>query len=112
MFIQFFQQKLAIIYFYFQKAKNKPTKSTYICEMIFTFLFSLNSLVAILSSGSTKTHYGAGSENRTRATRSEAWDSTTKLYPHQHIHYTTNITNMQIKTYNLTSFKTNSLPFK
>ena len=40
---------------------------------------------------------GAGSENRTRATRSEAWDSTTKLYPHQHIHYTTNITNMQIK---------------
>ncbi len=25
---------------------------------------------------------GAGSENRTRATRSEAWDSTTKLYPH------------------------------
>ena len=99
MFIQFFQQKLAIIYFYFQKAKNKPTKSTYICEMIFTFLFSLNSLVAILSSGSTKTHYGAGSENRTRATRSEAWDSTTKLYPHQHIHYTTNITNMQIKIY-------------
>ena len=42
-------------------------------------------------------HFGAGSENRTRATRSEAWDSTTKLYPHQHIHYTTNITNMQIK---------------
>lgn len=28
-----------------------------------------------------KTHYGAGSENRTRATRSEAWHSTTKLYP-------------------------------
>ena len=28
-------------------------------EMIFTFLFSLNSLVAILSSSSTKTHYGA-----------------------------------------------------
>ena len=25
---------------------------------------------------------GAGSENRTRATRSEAWHSTTKLYPH------------------------------
>ena len=65
--------------------------------MIFTFLFSLKSLVVILSSGSTETHYGAGSENRTRATRSEAWDSTTKLYPHQHIHYTTNTTNMQIK---------------
>ena len=29
------------------------------CEMIFT-LFSLNSLVSIITSGSTKTHYGAG----------------------------------------------------
>ena len=28
---------------------------------------------------------GAGSENRTRATRSEAWHSTTKLYPHIYI---------------------------
>ena len=41
--------------------------------------------------------YGAGSENRTRATRSEAWDSTTKLYPHQYKYYTTKTTNMQTK---------------
>ena len=35
----FYEMTMAIIYFYFQKAKNKPTKSTYICEMIFTFVF-------------------------------------------------------------------------
>ena len=64
--------------------------------MIFT-LFSSNSVISICITSSTKTHYGAGSENRTRATRSEAWDSTTKLYPHQHIHYTTKITHMQTK---------------
>ena len=34
------------------------------CEMIFT-LFSSNSLVSINTSGSTKTHYGAYSQNRT-----------------------------------------------
>ena len=45
------------------------------------FWFSPNSLIAMLLSSSTKMHYGAGSENRTRATRSEAWHSTTKLYP-------------------------------
>ena len=35
-----------------------------------------------LSVGSNRNVVGAGSENRTRATRSEAWHSTTKLYPH------------------------------
>ena len=33
--------------------------------MIFT-LFSLNSLVSIITSSSTKMHYGASNENRTR----------------------------------------------
>ena len=37
--------------------------------MIFTFLFSLKSLVVILSSGSTKTHYGATKQNRTAGLR-------------------------------------------
>ena len=36
----------------------------------------------IVSYGATLLLNGAGSENRTRATRSEAWHSTTKLYPH------------------------------
>ena len=38
---------------------------------------------------------GAGSENRTRATRSEAWHSTTKLYPQLTIYILA-----QIKKYN------------
>ena len=52
------------------------------CEMIFT-LFSSNSVISICIAGSTKTHYGAGRGNWTLATRSEAWHSTTKLYPHK-----------------------------
>lgn len=40
---------------------------------------------------------GAGSENRTRATRSEAWDSTTKLYPHNYKYYTIKNKNNQQK---------------
>lgn len=39
--------------------------------------------VSICSISSNRYVFGAGSENRTRATRSEAWDSTTKLYPHK-----------------------------
>lgn len=47
------------------KVKNKPTKSTYILWNDIHFLFSSNSLVAILLNGSTKTHYGATGRNRT-----------------------------------------------
>ena len=42
----------------------------------------LNDFVSICSISSNRNVVGAGSENRTRATRSEAWYSTTKLYPH------------------------------
>lgn len=63
-----------------------------------TFCFLL--AISILLKSLIKMHFGAGSENRTRATRSEAWDSTTKLYPHQHIYYITIIVNMQIKIKN------------
>ena len=39
-------------------------------------------LIILFFIGSNLHKVGAGSENRTRATRSEAWHSTTKLYPH------------------------------
>ena len=72
-----------------QKAKNKPIKSTYINVIDTHFIFSSNLLISIFLSSSTKMHFGAGSENRTRATRSEAWHSTTKLYPQ--LYYTISI---------------------
>ena len=43
-----------------------------------------------------RTFFGAGSENRTRAIRSEAWDSTTKLYPHNQKYYNTNMLFTQV----------------
>ena len=40
---------------------------------------------------------GADSENRTRATRSEAWDSTTKLYPQLLLYYNLYLIKIQVK---------------
>ncbi len=73
----------------FKSKKIKPTKSTYIVKW-YSLSFTSNQLWSTLcsatyssiTSSSTKTHYGAVTENRTRATRSEAWDSATKLHPH------------------------------
>ena len=52
---------LGIFHYFLLTKKQKISRLNRLiyCEMIFTFLFYLNSLVAILSSGSTKTHYGA-----------------------------------------------------
>lgn len=61
----FFNILRLLFTFISKKQKISRLNRLICCEMIFTFLFSLNSLVAILSSGSTKTHYGASNRIRT-----------------------------------------------
>ena len=61
----FFNILRLLFTFISKKQKISRLNRLIYCEMIFTFLFSLKSLVVILSSGSTKTHYGATKQNRT-----------------------------------------------
>ena len=61
----FFNILRLLFTFISKKQKISRLNRLIYCEMIFTFLFSLKSLVVILSSGSTEMHYGANKQNRT-----------------------------------------------